>query len=159
MSPAVRGRLMLAASALGWALYTPSSKYALSAGFAPAALMATQLVIAASVLGVAVWQRGSGALPPLRHSLVRALLEPVGNVGLFLAGLAHLAATTSSLILSLEGLLTAALAALVLRERLTTAAWAGLLAGAPGLWLLFGTSTSLSLSAGGALVLAGVCAS
>ncbi|WP_188196690.1 DMT family transporter [Nonomuraea sp. SYSU D8015] len=159
MSPLQRGRLWLAVSTVGWALLTPTSKFAMNSGFLPLSLLAVQLATAAAALGAVVWHRGRQALPPLRHSLLRALLEPVGNVGLCWLGLAYLSAARSSLLYSVEGLLTAVLAAVVLRERLSAAAWCGLLAGVPGLWLLMGASTGLSMTAGSMLVLAGVTCS
>ncbi|MEV4116851.1 DMT family transporter [Nonomuraea sp. NPDC049695] len=159
MSSVLRGRIMLLLSAAGWSLLPPASKSALGSGFAPLDLLAVQLATATAVLGVVVWRRGARPVPPIRHTLMRALLEPIGNVGLFLLGLAHLTAAYGSLLLTCEGLLTAVLAVVVLHERLAPRAWAGLLAGVPGLWLLLGTPTSLSVSTGSMLVLAGVACS
>ncbi|WP_431929992.1 DMT family transporter [Nonomuraea jabiensis] len=150
---------MLAVSTVGWALLTPVSKMAMTGGFAPLSLLAVQLATAAAALGAVVWHRGRQAVPPLRHSLLRTLLEPVGNVGLCWMGLAYLSSATSSLLYSVEGLLTAVLAAVVLRERLSAAAWVGLLTGVPGLWLLLGSSSGLSMTTGTVLVVAGVACS
>ncbi|MEU6721201.1 DMT family transporter [Nonomuraea sp. NPDC046802] len=159
MSPLQRGRLMLAVSTVGWALLTPASKMAMTGGFTPLSLMAVQLATAAAALGAVVWHRGRRSVPPLHHSLLRALLEPVGNVGLCWMGLAYLSAAHGSLLYSVEGLLAAVLAAVVLRERLSAAAWAGLLTGVPGLWLLVGASSGLTMTAGSILMVSGVACS
>ncbi|WP_049557604.1 hypothetical protein [Nonomuraea sp. SBT364] len=73
MNARLRGRAMLGASAAEWALASRRS-----------ALITIQLPVAAIGQGAVVRRRGPGPVPPLRHTLLRALPEPTGDVSLFL---------------------------------------------------------------------------
>ncbi|MGV9386172.1 DMT family transporter [Nonomuraea sp. NPDC003707] len=149
----------LVVSAMGWALYPPLSKIALAGGLRPAQLMTLQLSVAAAALSITLWRRGIPHRPPWRAILVRALLEPTANVGCFLLGLAGIAAAHASLLLAAEAPLTAVLAAVVLRERLSRPVWCGLLVCVPGLWLLIEEPGQLHLSVASLLVIAGTACS
>lgn len=111
-------------SALAWGLGTVLSKAALDTALPPLLLLAVQLTASVTFLGlVTALRTGLPSLrwPTLRHGLP-GLLEP----GLaYLVGIVGLALTTAgnaSVIGSTEPVLTALLAWLVLRERLTARA-------------------------------------
>ncbi len=127
------GRLILAATC--WGVGTVISKAAL-AEFAPLTLLAVQL--ASSLVVLVVLLRLQGA--PLAGAPARlgrlGLLNPGSAYALSLLGLATISASLSVLLWALEPLLIIALAAVVLRERVTPGFVALSLVAASGMALL-----------------------
>ena len=113
------GRLILAASC--WGVGTVVSKAALDE-FAPLTLLAVQLAASLGVLGVLLRRGGTPILAGLPTRLGRlGLLNPGLAYALSLVGLVTITASLSVLVWALEPLLIGALAAAVLRERITPA--------------------------------------
>src|SRR5215469_3312705 len=114
------GVLLAGLSALCWGTATVMSKGALS-GFPPLALLTIQLAASVISLRTALMLRGA-SLPGLREGLRLAwlgLLEPGLAYVLGLIGLSATGAGSATLISASESVMIAALAALLLKERIT----------------------------------------
>jgi drug/metabolite transporter (DMT)-like permease len=108
---------MVVASALFGAAVT-GTKYAL-AGFDPYTLLAVELVAATTALWAVVLRKGRGTPDSWRLVGVLGVLEPCLAYLLVTFGLTRTTASAGSLLTGSESAITALLAALVLRERVT----------------------------------------
>jgi len=160
-----RGDVLIAASAIGFGVGTALSVVALRT-LRPADLLAVELLGSALVLGT--FAAGTGRLH--RNGALRALAQGAVNPGLsFLlgdVGLARTTATSGSLLLGTDTVVTVLLAVIVLRDRLDRAIGAALVLGLGGTALVsFGAATSTAADPGGShtignlLVVAGVLSS
>jgi drug/metabolite transporter (DMT)-like permease len=114
------GVLLAVLSALCWGTATVMSKGALS-GFPPLALLTIQLAASVISLSISLILRGA-ALPGWREGWRLAwlgLLEPWLAYAFALVGLSATGAGSATLIGATESVMIAALAALLLRERIT----------------------------------------
>ncbi|MGV9383574.1 DMT family transporter [Nonomuraea sp. NPDC003707] len=152
------GTGLLVLVAVGWAAYTPVTAVAL-AQLPLTVVLLTEVVVAAALLWLVTALRGYRPVPALGRVALLGVLEPGANCVFFAGALTILPAAESSLLLSGESALVAALGVLVLGERLGRAGWAGLLVCIPGLWLLSGMPSPLHISLGVLLVLAATTAS
>ncbi|MEV4079829.1 DMT family transporter [Nonomuraea fuscirosea] len=143
-----RHRTLLVIAAACWATRTPVTAAALAERMPVLMLLLVHVAAATAVLWIVVAVRGYRPIPQLRAAVLLGALEPAGNGVLFALALTTVPAATGSLLLSTECMLVVVLGVVVLRERLGPAGWAGLLLCLPGVWLLSGTPTSLSLSVG-----------
>ncbi|WP_018718451.1 DMT family transporter [Arhodomonas aquaeolei] len=117
-------------------------------------LAASVLLAAVAVITRAPWPdtaRGTG------HIVVAGLLVHGGYLGGVFWAIGHgLAAGVTAIIVSLQPVLTAALAGLVLGERVTARQWAGLLLGLAGVVLVVSSriegATASAVSLGGAVL-------
>jgi drug/metabolite transporter (DMT)-like permease len=148
-------RLMVAASC--WGMGTVVSKTALEA-FAPFTLLSIQLATSVVLLTVVLRARGEavfGHTPPILGRL--GLLNPGIAYGLSLLGLTTITASMAVLLWALEPILILALAAIFLRERVTTTLVAMSALAVVGTFLVvFEPSAGTSQVVGVALTVAGV---
>lgn len=145
---------LVVASAL-WGGAVCGTKYALG-GFGPVTLLAMALAAAAAVLWVALLARGYRAprtwwLPVLLGLLEPALAYLADTLGLSLTSAVH-----GALLSGLESALVVTLAAVLLREAITSAAALAVLVAVGGLAVLASTGGGRASAAGDLLVAGGV---
>jgi drug/metabolite transporter (DMT)-like permease len=121
----------LVAASMSWGVATATSKVALS-GLAAFDLLLLEISAATVALWCAPATRSQARRDFRRGYLALGLLEPAGAYALFNLGLERTSASDAALLVSLEGLVVAALAAVLLRERAGRALVAGLALGVAG---------------------------
>ena len=121
----------LVAASLSWGLSTATSKAALS-GLAAFDLLLVEISVATVALWCAPATRSRARRDFRPAFLALGLLEPAGAYALFNLGLERTSASDGALLVSLESLVVAALAAVLLRERPGRAVAAGLALGVVG---------------------------
>ena len=148
----------LAGASLLWGLSTATSKYAL-AGFAATDLLVLEIGVATLVLWCVPVVRRRARRGFRRSYVLLGLLEPGVAYAFFNFGLERTSAADAAVLISLESLAIAVLAAVFLGERLSAALVAGLALSAGGAVVLGLHEAHRGASlAGDALVLVGVVA-
>jgi drug/metabolite transporter (DMT)-like permease len=133
----------------------------------PATGSALRYLIATLALMAAAWAMEGGLSRLNRQQLLATL--GLGATGIFaynlafLGALALLPASRTSLIIALNPVVTIALAAVLLRERLSLRRWAGVALALVGVWIVIsrgevGAAIGQSVGRGELLMFAGVCA-
>lgn len=118
------GVLLIALSASAFGAMAIFARFAYAAGADVYGLLAVRFVLAAIAMGVVLRVRGIG-LPPLRRVLALAAMGGIGYVSqsyCFFSALNHAQASLVALLLYLYPLFVTILAAIFLKEKLTTAA-------------------------------------
>jgi drug/metabolite transporter (DMT)-like permease len=145
-------------ASLSWGLATATSKYAL-AGFSAVDLLALEIAVGTLALWCVPAVRARARRAFRRSYLGLGLLEPAGAYVLFNLGLERTSAADGALLVSLESLVIALLAAVFLGERLSVGLAAGLALGIGGASLLAEQQTHSDASfLGDGFVLAAVVA-
>jgi len=118
------GVLLIALSASAFGAMAIFARFAYAAGADVYGLLAVRFVLAAIAMGVVLRVRGI-SLPPLRRVLALAAMGGIGYVSqsyCFFSALNHAQASLVALLLYLYPLFVTILAAIFLKEKLTTAA-------------------------------------
>lgn len=118
------GVLLIALSASAFGAMAIFARFAYAAGADVYGLLAVRFVLAAIAMGVVLRVRGIG-LPPLRRVLALAAMGGIGYVSqsyCFFSALNHAQASLVALLLYLYPLFVTILAAIFLKEKLTTVA-------------------------------------
>jgi drug/metabolite transporter (DMT)-like permease len=148
----------LVLAALSWGLSTATTKYALG-GFAAADLLVVELSVATLTLWSFPTVRRSARSAFRRSYLLLGVLEPGASYALFNFGLARTSAADASVLVSLESLAIALLAAVFLGERVCRPLVFGAALGVGGAVLLAAHEAHHGASlVGDALVVVGVLA-
>jgi drug/metabolite transporter (DMT)-like permease len=154
-SPTAAYAALIIAS-LSWGLSTVTTKYALAA-FAATDLLVVELGVATVCLWLLPRVRRRARPSFRRGYLLLGLLEPGLSYALFNFGLERTSASDAAVLVSLESVVVALLAAAFLGERLTVALCFGIALGVGGAVVLAAQEGNHGASvAGDALVVAGV---
>jgi drug/metabolite transporter (DMT)-like permease len=145
--------LVLASALWGGAIC--GTKYALG-GFGPVTMLAVALASAAAMLWVALLARGYQAPRTWWLPVVLGLLEPALAYLADTLGLSLTSAVHGALLSGMESAVVVALAAILLREAITSAAGLAVLVAVGGLAVLAGTGGGHASAAGDLLVAGGV---
>jgi O-acetylserine/cysteine efflux transporter len=138
-----------------WGGAVCGTKYALG-GFGPVTLLAVALVAAAALLWVALLARGYRAPRTWWLPIVLGLLEPALAYLCDTLGLSLTSAVHGALLSGLESALVITLAAVLLRETITSTAALAVLVAVGGLAVLASTGGGRASAAGDLLVAGGV---
>ena len=154
-----RHALFLTGAAASWGIATVISKRAVDE-IPPLTLLPVQLAV--SVLTLMILTRLQGLrvtwTPELRRLGALGLLNPGVSYALSLLGLAHLTASLSVVLWTVEPLLILLLAYWLLRDRITRPLLVAMLSAAGGVLLIVATSGTGGTALGVTLTLAGVAA-